>query len=151
VEQASLPVVPGKANHPLRSFVFAIQCLKSCVLSLNNSDYSHYLVCMAESFKTNVLQHFHQKIMITSITYPIANHYYMHYLQRNRKTCKPRTEAENGNPVITSSNEFQQVMAFSLFHCVSNAPQTRKRRALSVILTYRNKIQMAYQVMRRII
>jgi hypothetical protein len=69
--------------------------LESCVLSLNNSDHSHYLVWIAKPFNTNGLQHFHQKIMITYITYTIANHYYMHYLQRNRKTCKLRTEAEN--------------------------------------------------------
>jgi hypothetical protein len=33
--------------------------------------------------------------MITYITYTIANDYYINYLQRNRKTCKLRTEAEN--------------------------------------------------------
>ena len=54
----------------------------SCVLCLvsNKSDYSHYYVWIAEPFNTNVLQHFHQKIMITYITYTIANHYYMRYL-----------------------------------------------------------------------
>jgi hypothetical protein len=72
-----------------------VSSLKSDVLCLNNSDYFHYLVWIAESFNTNVLQHFHQKIMTTSITYTIANDYYMHYLLEDRKTCKLRTEAEN--------------------------------------------------------
>jgi hypothetical protein len=80
---------------------FSLLCLESCVLSPENSDYSHYLVWTAKPFNTNVLQHFHQKIMITYITYSTANDYYTHYLQRNRKTCKLRTEAENWNPVIT--------------------------------------------------
>jgi len=44
------------------------------------ADYSHYLVWIAEPFNTNVLQHFHQKIMITYITYTIAIYYYMRYL-----------------------------------------------------------------------
>ncbi len=73
----------------------AIQCLESCVLYLSKSDYSHYLVWIAEAFNTNVLQHFHQKIMTTYITYTIANDYYMPTYRRNRKTCKLRTEAEN--------------------------------------------------------
>ncbi len=42
--------------------------------------YFHYLVWIAEPFNTNVLQHFHQKIMITSITYSIENDYYIRYL-----------------------------------------------------------------------
>jgi hypothetical protein len=148
MEQASLPVVPGKANHRLRSFALCDSV--SWVLSLNNSDYYHYLVWIAESFNTNVLQHFHQKIMITSITYLTSNDYYIHYLQRNRKTRKPRTEAENWDPVITSTNEFHQVTPFSLFHCASNAPQTRRTRALRLILAHRNKTEMPYQVMRDI-
>jgi hypothetical protein len=93
--------------------------------------------------------------MTTSITYSIANHYYMHYLQRNRqlignpsKTLKTvdfilKTE----NLLTTSSSQIQQVIPFSLFHCVSNAPQTKKRQALSLQLTYRNKIETTYQVM----
>ena len=44
------------------------------------ADYLHYYVWIAEPFNTNVLQHFHQQIMITYITYTIANHYYMRYL-----------------------------------------------------------------------
>ena len=58
----------------------AIQCLESCVLCPNKSDYSHYLVWIAKPFNTNVLQHSHQKIMITFITYTIANDYYICYL-----------------------------------------------------------------------
>jgi hypothetical protein len=52
--------------------------------------------------------------------------------------------------MITSTNEFQQVTPFSLFHCASIAPQIKKRQALSVTLTKRNKTEMAYQVIRRI-
>jgi hypothetical protein len=85
--------------------------------------------------------------MTTYITYLIANDYYMPTYWRERKTCKLRTEAENWNPMITSTNEFQQVTPFSLFHCASTAPQTKRRRELSVKLTHRNKIEMAYQVM----
>jgi PhoPQ-activated pathogenicity-related protein len=121
--------------------------LASWLLCLENSDYSYYLVCMAEPFNNDVLQHFHQKIMITSITYSIANHYYIHYLRGNRKTRKPRTEAENWDPMITSTSQFHQVTPFSPSHCASTAPQTRRRQALSVTLTHRNKIEMAYQVM----
>jgi len=106
------------------SFSFAIQCLESCVLSLvsNKSDYSHYLVQIAKPFNTNVLQHFHQKIMITSITYSLANNYYMHYLQRNRKTCKLRTGNRKLKQMITSTSQFHQVTPFSLFYCPSIAP-----------------------------
>ena len=43
----------------------------SWVLSLNKSDYSHYYVWIAKPFNTNVLQHFHQRIMTTHITYSI--------------------------------------------------------------------------------
>ncbi len=49
--------------------------------------------------------------------------------------------------MITSSNEFHQVMPFSLFHCASTVPQTSRTRALRVILTHSNKTEMAYQVM----
>ena len=125
-------------------------CKVEHAASLFKVDYSHYLVWIDEPFNTNVLQHFHQKIMITSITYSIANHYYMRYLQRNRKTCKLRTEAENWNPMITSTNEFQQVTPFSLFHCASTVRQTKRKQALSVTLTHSNKTEMAYQVMRKI-
>jgi hypothetical protein len=111
---------------------------------------SHYLVWIAGSFNTNGLQHFHQKIMTTYITYTTPNDYYMPTYRRNRKTCKLRTEAENWDPVITSTNEFQQVMPFSLFHRASTAPQTQKRQALRVTLTHRNKPETAYQVMRDI-
>jgi hypothetical protein len=55
------------------------------------ADYFHYLAWSAEPFNINVLQHFHQKIMITSITYTIAIHYYMHYLAKKSRTRrKPR-------------------------------------------------------------
>ena len=77
------------------SFSSAIQCLESCFLSLEScvlclikSDYFHYLVWIAEPFNTNVLQHFHQKIMITSITYTLPIHYYMHYLAQKSKTIE---------------------------------------------------------------
>jgi hypothetical protein len=93
---------------------------------------------------------FIKKIVITSITYTIANDYYMHTYWRDRKTRKLRTEAEKWDPMITSTNEFRQVMPFSLFHCASNAPQTKKIQALSVTLTHRNKTEMPYQVMRNI-
>jgi hypothetical protein len=92
------------------SFSFAIQCLEPCVLCLNKSDYFHYLVWIAEPFNTNVLQHFHQKIMITSITYAIANDYYMHYLQGNRKTCKLRTDNRKLRSYDYLSSKFHQVM-----------------------------------------
>ena len=46
---------------------------------------THCLVWIAKPLNTNVLQHFHQKIMTTSITYSIENHYYMHYFQRNQE------------------------------------------------------------------
>jgi len=114
------------------------------------SDYSHYLVWIAEPFNTNVLQHFHQKIMITSITYTIANDYYIHYLRRNRKTCKLRTDNRKLKSYDYLTNEFQQVTPFSLFHCASTVPQTKRTWALSVKLTHRNKTEMAYQVMREI-
>ncbi len=48
--------------------------------------------------------------MTTYITYLTANDYYMPTYWRNRKTCKLRTEAENWDPVTTSTNEFQQVI-----------------------------------------
>jgi len=134
------------------SFSFAIQHLESSVLRLEScmSDYSHYLVWIAEPFNTNVLQHFHQQIMITFITYSIANHYYMHYLQRNRKTCKLRTDNRKLESYDYLTSKFHQVAPFSLFHCPSTARQTKRRRALSVILTHRNKTEMAYQVMTKI-
>jgi len=44
--------------------------------------------------------------MTTYITYSIANDYYMPTYWRDRKTCKLRTEAENWDPVTTSTNEF---------------------------------------------
>jgi hypothetical protein len=122
--------------------------LEDLVRHNNLTQHSFYLVWIAKPFTTNVLQHFHQKIMTTYITYLTANDYYMPTYCRDRKTCKPTTEAANWDPMITSTNEFQQVMPFPLFHCASNAPQTKKRRALSVILTHRNKTEMAYQVMR---
>jgi hypothetical protein len=52
--------------------------------------------------------------------------------------------------MITSSNEFQQVTPFSLFHRASTVQKTKKRQAFSVTLTHRNKSEMAYQVMRNI-
>ena len=103
--------------------------------------------------------------MTTSITYSIENHYYMHYLQRNQepigkpsKTLKtidfmPKTEnrkLKTENLLTTSSSQFQQVIPFSLFHCASNAPQAKKRRALIVMLPLRNKTEMPYQVMTNI-
>jgi hypothetical protein len=88
--------------------------------------------------------------MITYITYTIENHYYMHYLAEKSKTCKLRAENRKLNQMITLTNEFQQVIPFSLFHCASTAPQTKRRRALSDELTHRNKTEMAYQVMRKI-
>jgi hypothetical protein len=129
------------------------------------ADCSHYLVWIAKPFNTNVLQHFHQEIMTTYITYSIANDYYMHYLQRNQepiedpwKTLKTvdfilKTEnrkLKTENLMTTSSSQIQQVMPFSLFHYASNAPQTKKRQAFSVILTHSNKTEMPYQVMRDI-
>jgi hypothetical protein len=89
----------------------------------------------------------------------------MHYLQRNRepignssktlKTIDCILKTENRKlkteiPMITSTNEFHQVMPFSLFHCASNVPQTKRRQALRVILTHCSKIEMAYQVMKDI-
>ncbi len=55
---------------------------------------------MAESFNTNVLQHFHQKNMITYITYSLANDYYIRYLATETQNLgslltqgrKPKTE-----------------------------------------------------------
>jgi hypothetical protein len=93
---------------------------------------------------------FIKKIVTTSITYMTANDYYMPTYWRDRKTRKPRTEAENWDPMITSTNEFRQVMPFSLFHCASTAPQTQRRQALNAKLTQRNKTEMPYQVMRNI-
>jgi hypothetical protein len=52
--------------------------------------------------------------------------------------------------MTTSTNEFHQVMPFSLFHCASDVPQTKTKQALSVTLTHSNKTEMAYQVMREI-
>jgi hypothetical protein len=90
---------------------------------------------MAKLFNTNALHHFHQEIMITYITYSIANYYYMRYLTEKSKIPKLRT----GNRKLRSgdylSSQFHQVMQFSLFHRASNAPQTKKRQAFSVILT----------------
>ena len=60
----------------------------SCVLCLNNSDYFHYSVWIAKPFNANVLQHFHQKKMITSITYSIENDYYIHYLSQKSKNLE---------------------------------------------------------------
>ncbi len=69
-----------------------VSSLKSDVLGLVNSDYSHYLVWIAKPFNTNVLQHFHQKNMITSITYTLLIHYYIHYLaQKSRTIENPET------------------------------------------------------------
>ena len=106
------------------SFSFAIQCLESCVLCLesNKSDYSHYLVWIAKPFNTNVLQHFHQKIMITYITYTILIHYYMHYLTEKSKVRKLRTGNRKLKQMITSTSQFHQVTPFSLFYCPSIAP-----------------------------
>ena len=84
--------------------------LESWVLSLNNSDYSHYLVWIAKPFNTNVLQHFHQEKMITSITYSTANDYYIHYLQRNRKTCRLRPDNRKPRSGDYLTNEFHQVI-----------------------------------------
>ncbi len=94
--------------------------LKSCVLSLNNSDYSHYLVWTAKPFNTNVLQHFHQKIMITSITYSIENDYYIRYLAIGTQNLgSPKTQGwklktENRKLKTESydylTNEFRQVI-----------------------------------------
>ena len=39
--------------------------------------------------------------MITSITYAIANHYYMHYLTEKSKARKLRTENRKLDPMIT--------------------------------------------------
>jgi hypothetical protein len=72
----------------------------------------------------------------------------MHYLAGKSKTRKLTTDNRKLDPMITSTNEFQQVTPFSLFHCASNAPQTKKRQALSVKLATRNKAEKAYQVMR---
>ena len=52
--------------------------------------------------------------------------------------------------MITSTNEFHQVMPSSLFHCASNVPQTKRRRASRVILTHSNIAEKAHQVMRDI-
>ena len=68
------------------SLLFKLDCISEIRDTPYEADYSHYYVWIAEPFNTNVLQHFHQKIMITSITYTIANDYYIHHLQRNRKT-----------------------------------------------------------------
>ena len=87
--------------------------------------------------------------MITYITYTIANDYYMHYLQRNRKTCKLRTGNRKRKSYDYLTRQFHQVAPFSLFHSASTAPQTKRRRASSVMLTQRNKTEMAYQVMRK--
>jgi hypothetical protein len=48
--------------------------------------------------------------------------------------------------MITLTSQFHHVTPSSLFHCASTAPQTKKRRAFSVILTHRNKTEIAYQV-----
>ena len=49
-------------------------------------------IWIAESPNPNVLWHFHQKIVITCITYTIATHYYMHYLSKKPKTRKRRAK-----------------------------------------------------------
>ena len=69
-------------------------CKVEHAASLLKSDYSHYLVWIAKSFNTNVLQHFHQKIMITYITYSIENDYYIHYLSQKSENL----ETENREP-----------------------------------------------------
>jgi len=88
--------------------------------------------------------------MITSITYTIANDYYMRYLSEKSKAWKLRTGNRKLKSVITLTSQFHQVTPFSLFHCASTVPQTRRRQALSVRLTHSNKTEMAYQVMREI-
>jgi hypothetical protein len=88
--------------------------------------------------------------LITSITYTTLIHYYMHYLAGKSKIRKLTTDNRKRDPMTTSSNEFHQVMPFSLFHCAPNVPQTKIRRALRIILTHRNKTEMPYQVMREI-
>jgi hypothetical protein len=91
---------------------------------------------MAEPFNTNVLQHFHQRIMITYITYTIAIYYYMRYLAietenlGNPENCELKTE--NRKPYDYLTNQFQQVTPFSLLHRASTAPQTKRKQALSV-------------------
>ena len=66
--------------------LFKLDCISEIRDTRYEADYSHYYVWIAKPFNTNVLQHFHQKILVTSITYTTANDYYMHYLQRSRKT-----------------------------------------------------------------
>ncbi len=72
-----------------------LDCISQIRDTPYEADYLHYLSWIAESFSNNGLQHFHQKIMTTYITYLTANDYYMPTYWRDRKTCKLRTEAEN--------------------------------------------------------
>ena len=87
------------------SFIYnSLSCvlsLVSCVLSLINSDYFHYLAWIAESFNTNVLQHFHQKKMITSITYTLQIHYHIHYLAQKSRTIE---NPENCDYILKTEN-----------------------------------------------
>jgi len=88
--------------------------------------------------------------MTTYITYSIANDYYMHYLTEKSKIRKLKTDNEKLGSRYYLTSQFQQVTPFSLFHCASTAPQTKRRRALSVRLTHCDKTEMTYQVMRNI-
>jgi hypothetical protein len=134
----------GDCSH---RFIPVITRHSSLITLTTSPDY----VWIAETLIPTHVSLFHAILSLQNydylITYLIAICCYVDYLSRRSKIRKLKTESRKLDPLTTSSSEFHQVTPFSLFHCASNVPQNKKRQALSVKLTQRNKTEMAYQVM----
>jgi hypothetical protein len=128
-----------------------LSCENPLLVTLTTSpDYGRIAQSLIPTHVSTVLWSFRPGKFDYLITYLIAICCYVDYLSRRSKIRKLKTESRKLDPLTTSSSEFHQATPFSLFHCASNVPQNKKRQALSVKLTQRNKTETANQVMRGI-
>jgi len=117
---------------------------------ITSPDYVWIAESLNPTHVSTALWYFYGKNCDYLITYTITIYHYVDYLSRRSKIRKMKTENRKPRSLNYLTSQFHQVTPFSLFHCASNVRQTKRRRALNVRLTHRNKTEMAYQVMREI-
>ena len=95
-------------------FILIITCHPSLVTLITSPDYVWIAESLNLTHDLDVLWYFHQKNMITSITYTIANCYYMHYLAIETESLESlKTKGQKLKTEIlmtTLTSQFHQVI-----------------------------------------